>query len=92
MLIAMLTTVDNPFSPFDHYNEWFAFDDRHGYQSASLLARLAMVSDDLSEADQILAIEQAIDEIVMENVTGLYRKVTKEFPESEVLDMKTSGS
>ena len=30
----------------------------------------------MSEANQILAIEQAIDEIVTENVLGIYRKVT----------------
>ena len=88
MLISMLTTVDNPFSPFDEYDMWFAFDDRHGYQSASLLARITKISDELSEADQIKAIEDAIDEIISENVTGMYRKVTKEFPDSEVLDLK----
>ena len=87
MIIAMLTTVDNPFSPFDEYEEWFAFDTRHGYQSASLLARIVNISDDLSESDQIMAIEDAIDEILSENVTGMFRKVTKEFPDSEV-DLK----
>lgn len=91
MLISMLTTVDNPFSPFDEYELWFAFDDRHGYQSASLLARIAQVSDELSESDQIKAIEDAIDEILQENVTGMYRKVTREFPDSEVKDLKVSG-
>lgn len=88
MLISMLTTVDNPFSPFDEYELWFAFDDRHGYHSAALLARITQNSDETSEADQIQAIEDAIDEIVMENVSGMHRKVTKEFPDSEVLDLK----
>jgi hypothetical protein len=27
-----------------------------------------------------LAVERAIDEIIAENVNGLYQKVTKEFP------------
>jgi len=88
MIISMLTTVDNPFSPFDDYQAWYAFDERHGYQSASLLARIAMVSDDLSESDQIKAIEDAIEEILAENVTGMFRKVTREFPDSEVKDLK----
>jgi hypothetical protein len=42
-----------------------------------MLARIAKVSNDLSEPDQALAIQQAIDEIVTENVTGMYRKVSQ---------------
>lgn len=77
----MLTTVDNPFSPFDDYEAWFAFDTAHGYGTTAFLGRIAFSADELSEADQADAINQAIDEIVSENVTGMFRKVTKEFPE-----------
>ena len=87
MLMTMLTTVDNPFDPFDHYEEWLAFDVRSGYHSTGLLARLAVVGDELSESDQSLAIEQAIDEIVKENVSGMHRKVTKEYPDSILSDV-----
>jgi hypothetical protein len=78
----MLTTVDNPYSPFDEYPQWFAFDYSHGYQTVSLLSRIAKVSEELSEADQQDVIVSAIDEIVKENVTGMFRKVTKEIDES----------
>jgi len=76
MTVAMLTTVDNPYDPFEDYDNWFAWDTSHGYHSASFLARIANVSDDMSSVDVELAIEQAIDEIVMENVSGMWRKVT----------------
>jgi hypothetical protein len=36
-------------------------------------------SDQLSDKDLELANEQAIDEIIEENVNGMYRKVTKDF-------------
>jgi hypothetical protein len=72
----MLTTVDNPYDPFTKYDEWYAFDQAAGYHSPCLLARIVRTSDDLSEADQSLAIEDAIDEIVRENVLGIYRKVS----------------
>jgi len=75
---VMLTTEDNPYDPFDQYDEWYAYDERKGYHSLGLLGRIAFVSDDLSEADQHVAIELAIDEIVRENVTGLYKKVSRE--------------
>lgn len=73
----MLTTVDNPFNPFTHFKEWFAYDRFLGYNTTSFLARVVKTSDELSEKDQILAIQRGIDEIVEENVLGLYRKVTK---------------
>ena len=75
MVQHMLTTMDNPYDPFTHFNAWRAFDEAHGYYTSSFLARIVRTSDALSEADQSLAIEQAIDEIVEENVLGLYKKV-----------------
>ena len=75
---AMLTTYDNPYDPFDQYEDWFAFDARKGYNTPGLLARIAVVSDELSEADETSAITHAIDEIVEENVSGLYKKVERE--------------
>lgn len=73
----MLTTVDNPYNPFTHWDEWYSFDEAAGYHTSSFLARVVHTSYSLSEADQSLAIEQAIDEIVHYNVLGLYRKVAK---------------
>ena len=72
----MLTTVDNPYNPFTQFNEWYAYDEAKGYKTTSFLARIVVTSDELSEADQSVAIENAIDEIVRENVLGLYRKVS----------------
>jgi hypothetical protein len=77
---SMLTTIDNPYNPFDDFDSWFAFDTRHGYHTSSFLARIAMNSLELSEPDQHVALEQAIDEIVTENVLGIYTKVTREVP------------
>jgi hypothetical protein len=71
----MLTTVDNPYDPFKQFDEWYAWDESAGYHTSSFLARIVKTSDELSDADQSLAIEQAIDEIVRENVSGVYRKV-----------------
>jgi len=74
----MLTTVDNPFDPFTRFEEWLEYDIRMGYNTVSFLARIAMVSDDLSQPDQALAIQDAIDEIVEENVSGMWRKVSRD--------------
>lgn len=73
----MLTTVDNPFDPFAQFDEWLTFDIQAGYNSWGFLARIAKVSPDMSEPDQALVIQQAIDEIVEENVSGMWRKVAR---------------
>lgn len=71
----MLTTVDNPYSPFTEWDQWYRFDEALGYHSTGLLARVVKSSDDLSEPDQELAIDNAIEEIVKENVSGMHRKI-----------------
>lgn len=81
--VFALTTVDNPFSPFTEWSEWFAFDERHGYHTCALLARITVTSDELSDADQDLAVQQAIDEVVRENASGVHRKVSRSFFETE---------
>lgn len=73
----MLTTFDNPYDPFTQWNEWYAWDERAGYCSSGLLARISKSSDELSDADQALAIQQAIDEIIRENVSGMHKKVKR---------------
>lgn len=73
---SMLTTIDNPFNPFTQYDQWFAYDREKGYDTPNYLARIAKVSDDLSDEEEALAIEQAIDEIVLMNVLGIYIKVS----------------
>jgi hypothetical protein len=73
----MLTTVDNPFDPFTRFDEWLAYDTKLGYDTPGMLARIAKVSNDLSEPDQALAVQDAIDEIVNENVSGMWRKVSR---------------
>lgn len=74
---TMLTTVDNPFDPFTQWDEWYAYDALLGYHTPSLLARLTVTSDELSEADQSAAIDYAIDEIVEINASGVHKKVTR---------------
>lgn len=82
MRIAMLTTYDNPHDPFTEYDEWLSFDMNAGYHTSGFLDRIAVVSDEVSDADRESAIEDAIDEIVKYNVLGVYKKVVKEIEDS----------
>lgn len=71
----MLTTVDNPYDPVTRWDEWYQYDMSHGYHTPSYLARVCHSSDELSDEDQRAAIQDAIYEIVRENVNGLYKRV-----------------
>lgn len=73
----MLTTVDNPYDPFTQFDEWYVWDQNAGYCTPGLLARLAYTSDEISEADQHAAVQQAVDEIAKENVSGVHRKIKR---------------
>jgi hypothetical protein len=79
----MLTTSDNPFSPFSEWDEWYAFDESKGYHSSALLARITNTSDEMSEPDQDIAINQGINDVLDMNDNGLYRKVSQETEKSD---------
>ena len=75
---CMLTTVDNPFNPFEQFESWFLFDVEKGYNSCSYLARIAKLSDDLSQNEIDEEIERAIDEIIKYDFMNIYKKVKKQ--------------
>ena len=70
-----LTTVDNPYDPFEQFSSWFLFDEEKGYHSCSYLGRIARTSDQLSEEENNLEIERAIDEIIKYDFMGVYKKI-----------------
>jgi len=73
-----LTTIDNPHDPINDFPAWFAYDVASGYNTLSFLGRIFVGSDELSDSDHEQAVELAIDEIIRENVSGVYRKVERE--------------
>lgn len=78
MRSVMLTTSDNPYSPFDDFDAWYAYDEMKGYHTCSYLARIATISNELDDKTNHRSIEDAIDEILSFNVLGIYEKVVKE--------------
>lgn len=78
MNARMLTTIDNPFSPFTQYEEWRRYDEDEGYFTNEYLARIAIVSSELPEELYDNEFERAMNEIVKENILGIYKIVTKD--------------
>lgn len=78
---SWLSTSDNPFDPFENFNDWYNFDESKGYHTVEYLARVATPSDDISTREAILAINEAVEEALLLNLTGNRIKVEKEFVE-----------
>ena len=72
-----ITTTDNPFDFFTQFDDWYQFDESKGYHTCSYVARIAKVSNDLSDLDNEIEIARAIDEILSLNLTGNYKKIEK---------------
>lgn len=71
----LLSTSDNPWNPWTHFKEWNLWDMEAGYHTLSYLDRIAFSSHEISPADQDLAYEYAVEEILQFNLTGKYIKV-----------------
>ena len=72
---CMLTTFDNPFDPFEQFTSWFLFDVEKGYNTCGKLARIAKLSDGLSEKEVEKEVSRAIDEIITYDIFNIYKRV-----------------
>ena len=75
---VFLTTTDNPYDPCDQYDEWYAFDTQHGYCTDAYIARVLKTSSEFGEEQQHADYENAINEILLHNLTGNYKKIIKD--------------
>lgn len=71
-----ITTIDNPYNPFEQFDSWFLFDVEKGYNTCAYLGRIARTSESLSDAENDNEVERAIDEIIKYDVENIYKKVT----------------
>ena len=80
---VMLTTFDNPYSPFDQFTLWHLFDKERGYNTCELLARIARTSDDFTDQENNAEIDRAIDEIIKYDVMNIYKRVFSDVEEHD---------
>lgn len=79
-----LTTVDNPYNPFEQFDKWFIFDTDHNYNCCEKIAKIARVSDSFTERENDLEVERAVDEIVRHDFLHIYKKVGREIDYEEL--------
>lgn len=73
-----ITTIDNPFDPFDDFTSWHMFDLEKGYNTGSRLARLTEFSDDMTEKEELEEIERGINRLIEIDPLDIYIKVVRE--------------
>ena len=72
---CMLTTFDNPYNPFDDFTLWLMYDKEQGYNTCERLARIAKLSDDMSQDEVDAETARAMDEIIFYDFLNIYKKV-----------------
>ena len=80
---VMLTTFDNPYDPFDDFVSWWMFDIEKGYNTCSLLARIARYSEEFSTVEDKIETERAIEAIIDNDFLNIYKKVVRETVDDE---------
>lgn len=73
-----ITTIDNPFNPFDDFTSWFMFDTEKGYYTSSKLARLTNLKEGMSEVEEDEEIERAIDRLIEIDPLDIYIKIERD--------------
>ena len=87
----MITTVDNPYNPFEEWEKWLLYDTNKGYHTCERLASVTAVSDQDSDEENFYAVEQGINELIKTGALNKngeiveFKKVVK-----EVLPLKHS--
>ena len=72
---CMLTTFDNPYNPFDDFTLWLMYDKEQGYDTCERLARIAKLTDDMSQDEIDAETDRAMDEIIFYDFLNIYKKV-----------------
>ena len=78
----MLTTFDNPFDYFTDFRRWRMFDidksQRKNYPACcEYLARIANLTDDMTQKERDEEIKRAIDEIIQYDFRHIYKRISR---------------
>lgn len=72
----MLSTIDNPFDYSTQFEDWFRFDTiENSYNSCGKLARMLVLSDQMTDEEVEALKEEAIDKIVKYDPFGKFIKI-----------------
>ena len=71
----MLSTIDNPYDPFEQFTLWHLFDKEKGYDSCERLMRCVDIREDMTQQELDEATDAAMDKLIEEDVLNIFVKV-----------------
>lgn len=71
----MLTTLDNPFDPFNDFKAWYSYDCEKGHNTSARLARIANINSEMTQKEVDDEMDRAMDLIVKYDFEDKYIKV-----------------
>ena len=71
----MLTTLDNPYDPFDDFTSWYKFDCEKDHNTSSRLARIAKINAEMTQKEVDEEMDRAMDFIIKYDLEDKYIKV-----------------
>ena len=69
---VLITTIDNPFSPYTQWDEWYAYDEQRGYCTCGLVAMFVETTNELGEQHETLNVYDAYRRIKNVDLMNLY--------------------
>lgn len=77
MYECLISTKDNPFDPFEQFDDWYRFDKEKGYDSNERVTRLAHFEENMTEPEVDQEYERAIDRLIEIDPFDLFIKVRR---------------
>lgn len=84
---SMLTTLDNPYNPWTHFDEWYNYDLLKGYDSCGKLARLAPSSSDALPEEYTDSLKEIAIDSIIEMYPNIYTRVYDNVSDSDFEEM-----
>ena len=81
MKICALTTKDNPYDYFKNPDEWASYEAFTGNRVYRALGNCTYTSSDISYEENAREVERSIDDIIKNDIIGVFKKVSTEVPD-----------
>lgn len=59
-----VTTADNPYNPFTHWEQWLLYDTNAGYNTCGRLASITFLHDSMTEEEIYESVDHGIDQLI----------------------------
>lgn len=74
----MLTTVDNPYNPFEQFALWNLFDKEMGHNTCELIARLSKISYEMTQKEENDEYDRVVGFIIANDPFNKYKRFYKQ--------------